>query len=56
VTPDDLSLLLSSFGTTFDSAGDFNTWAYGNVDHSTDGLVGASDLSLLIGYLGMTLG
>lgn len=43
VNANELSLLLNNYNMT---PGPF-TWAYGNIDYSTDGLVGASDLLLL---------
>jgi hypothetical protein len=46
VGPNELSLLLNSFGTTG------NDWAFGNIDYDAAGLVGPNDLALLLANFG----
>jgi hypothetical protein len=46
VGPNDLALLLGSFGTTG------NDWAFGNIDYDSAGSVGPNDLSLLLANFG----
>jgi hypothetical protein len=53
VGAEELSLLLSSYGTTTYDGTHLNTWAYGNIDYSTDGFVGPNDLSLFLSNYGI---
>ena len=55
VGPNELALLLASYGTSTYDGTHANSWAYGNVDYSPDGLVGPNDLALLLANYGKSL-
>ena len=54
VGANELAILLATYGTTTYDGTNKNTWAYGNIDYSQDGLVSPNDLALLLANYGAT--